>query len=395
MRLQLPEVTLVAVDRVVHDLTRLAVAECLKHAEFAEVLLFSDREIMPAAAGVRHVHSAPGTLPERVYWYEVPPRVKTAHMLIVQWDSWIVNPAAWTAEFLEYDWIGAPWWHRDGRNVGNGGFSLRSTRLMQALRQGPQMLPLGTPEDEMICRTHRPALESAGFRFAPEELAIRFSFERTVPAGGTPFGFHGLFNWPRVLSVPQIGERLRHFNDYALGRPECRELFLALAGTEPWGSATTDRAPDGPADSRAERRAGRRPGAGGMIVDPADLRCPEAFADAGESPRRRDGALAYEPGQLARIAEPVLFYGPYIALDAGVYLIKLEGCLAGAVRLRFTHSSGAPISETVLSSFAEPVLLILPHPVAAFEVSALRTPTLEALRLEAIAIERIDAASPA
>lgn len=393
MKLQLPEVTLVAVDRVVHDLTRLALEDCLRHADFVEVLVFSDREILPAAAGVRHIYSAPETMAERVYWYEVPAAVRSSHMLVVQWDSWIVNPRAWTEEFLAYDWIGAPWWHRDGRNVGNGGFSLRSTRLMEALRQSSATLPLGTPEDEMICRTHRPALEAAGFRFAPEDLATRFSFERVVPAGGTPFGFHGLFNWPRVLSVPQIGERLRCFNDYALGRPECRELFLALAGSEPWGFSTTERAPGDEPASRAERSG---PVAAGRarIIEPAELYCPAAFADAGESPRRRSGALQYEPAQLARIDEPVLFHGPYIALDAGVYLITLNGSLVGAVRLRLTHSSGVPIRETTLDSFAEPLLLIVTNPVGSFEVIALRTPALEALTLDSISIERIDAASP-
>jgi len=47
------------------------------------------------------------------------------HILTVQHDGYIVNPRAWTGEFLKYDYIGAPWCH--GAGVGNGGFSLRGS----------------------------------------------------------------------------------------------------------------------------------------------------------------------------------------------------------------------------------------------------------------------------
>ncbi len=35
--------------------------------------------------------------------------VETDYMLIVQGDGFIVNPDAWDDEFLDYDYIGAPW----------------------------------------------------------------------------------------------------------------------------------------------------------------------------------------------------------------------------------------------------------------------------------------------
>jgi hypothetical protein len=50
---------------------------------------------------------------------------------------------------------------------GNGGFSLRSRRLLQAL-QDPR-IALSVVEDETICRTFRPLLErDYGIRFAGE-----------------------------------------------------------------------------------------------------------------------------------------------------------------------------------------------------------------------------------
>jgi hypothetical protein len=122
----------------------------------------------------------------------------TSHVLIVQWDGFALNRDAWDDSLFDYDYIGAPWpQFAPPYNVGNGGFSLRSRKLLEALRD-PEMR-LHAPEDLCICRTNRPLLESRhGIRFAPEEVAARFAFERTAPAQPT-FGFHGLFNFPVAL----------------------------------------------------------------------------------------------------------------------------------------------------------------------------------------------------
>ena len=68
---------------------------------------------------------------------------ETSHCLIVQSDSFVVNSDLWKDEFLKYDYIGAPWPDELVVNqnlvlnvkknpVGNGGFSLRSRKLVQA-----------------------------------------------------------------------------------------------------------------------------------------------------------------------------------------------------------------------------------------------------------------------
>ena len=46
--------------------------------------------------------------------------VDTSHCLLVQWDGYVLNPKSWLPQFLDYDYIGAPW---NGNVVGNGGFS--------------------------------------------------------------------------------------------------------------------------------------------------------------------------------------------------------------------------------------------------------------------------------
>lgn len=61
--------------------------------------------------------------------------IKTSHLLIVHWDGFIINPACWKDDFLCYDYLGAIWPQKGGRGiVGNGGFSLRSMKLLEALQ---------------------------------------------------------------------------------------------------------------------------------------------------------------------------------------------------------------------------------------------------------------------
>ena len=120
-------------------------------------------------------------------------------MLLVQWDGYVIFPSAWTDEFLAYDDIGARWpFVSDGMAVGNGGLSLRSKRLLNALSSDSAFTPDATTgEDELIARAFRPALETNyGIRFAPEDLADRFSVEIAAITDPT-FGLHGLFHMHR------------------------------------------------------------------------------------------------------------------------------------------------------------------------------------------------------
>jgi hypothetical protein len=127
--------------------------------------------------------------------------ITTSHILVIQHDGYVIDGSVWDDEFLEYDYIGAPWNYKDDRNVGNGGFSLRSKRLMVTLASDP-FIEFFHPEDEIIGRLYRRYLEHKHkIKFAPEELAHRFSYECHMPMLPT-FGFHNFF-WkpfqPRVI----------------------------------------------------------------------------------------------------------------------------------------------------------------------------------------------------
>lgn len=215
IRPALPDVTLVAIDTVAHDLTRIALQDCFARAHFAEVLVFSDRPDLCGAPSERVIVTEPLRGWQAVnltWWYDVPKHVQTTHFLTVQWDSWVLNAEAWDPDWLQYDYIGAPWpWHEIYR-VGNGGFSLRSRKLHEHLSRRRLRYPLQHPEDDTLCRIYRPMLEAEGFRWAPESVARRFAFEHG-PAAPT-FGFHGCFRWPEILSADALSERLSLANDY-------------------------------------------------------------------------------------------------------------------------------------------------------------------------------------
>jgi len=124
--------------------------------------------------------------------------IKTEFCMIVQTDGYPINLEAWRNEFLNYDYIGAPW---SNGLVGNGGFSIRSKRLMglvaenvnydEALKKhnsNGQIFDFA-PEDVVICNFYREQMESFGIKYAPLDLASSFSVENKSYSG--QFGFHG------------------------------------------------------------------------------------------------------------------------------------------------------------------------------------------------------------
>ena len=164
------------------------------------------------------------------------PHVATLHVLIVQWDGYVINANAWDEAFLAADYVGARWfWHTDGMRVGNGGFSLRSRRLLEALLD-PRIVP-GELDDETICRTFRPLLESDyGIRFADETTADRFSFEVSHPTGPT-FGFHGLYNFWRVMPAGELAALAPTFSDAIARSRQSLQLLRNCCAMQLWPAA--------------------------------------------------------------------------------------------------------------------------------------------------------------
>ena len=194
--------TLCAAASVNVRATVLALERCLDQVNFGECLFFTDSDLCWADARIKRVPI--GRLSSAAEYSEfiltrLVEFIRTPHCLIAQWDGFVIDGSRWDPSFLSYDYIGAPWpQFEDGHDVGNGGFSLRSRRLLEACRD--RHFEVSHPEDLAICRLNRALLEREhGIRFPDRTVAAHFSFERTEPA--ETFGFHGVFN-----IIPLLGE---------------------------------------------------------------------------------------------------------------------------------------------------------------------------------------------
>jgi hypothetical protein len=222
----LSDVTLCSADCAHPLLAARALRKSLEECEFAEAILFSDVFV---SGPFRNV-AIPALCSRRSYSEFVLKRlisyISTPFVLIVQWDGYVVCSRAWRSEFQEYDYIGAEWpWHNDAMTVGNGGFSLRSRRLLELTASPTFGSQNDSNEDELICRIHRPQLEKQNsIRFAPVPIANVFSYERGAPNSPT-FGFHGLFNMWRHVEDSAVINIINSLNAPTLCTREFVELL--------------------------------------------------------------------------------------------------------------------------------------------------------------------------
>lgn len=209
-KIQLPDVTLIAVSSIKIPETILALQKSYKGIDFGAVKLIS--------------HECPKELPEEIQFEECPllddiikynryifkelyTHIYTSHCLLTQYDSWVLNPELWNNDWLQYDYCGAPWrWMPNSYicrdtgehiRVGNGGMSLRSKKLIGLPKK--YNIPLIHEnfyfnEDGNIAVYNRVRFLELGIKYAPIEVAARFSYENPVlenNMGNMPtFGFH-------------------------------------------------------------------------------------------------------------------------------------------------------------------------------------------------------------
>lgn len=210
-KLQLPTTTLLAVDCV--DLQRIipVIERCKSLCDFGDVRLLTS---IPTDYPHVKINKLDGLTHYSIFCLkELYKYVDNAHFLIVQHDGWILNPDAWTDEWLQYDYMGAVF--NQEEIMGAGGFSFRSTKLMEAVSK---LFPdfdgttehaeelqggIGCYEDGAIAMGQRPALEEQGFKYPSIEVASKFC------QGGNPdnkffepkpFGFH---RPDRVIDIEQ------------------------------------------------------------------------------------------------------------------------------------------------------------------------------------------------
>ena len=207
--LKLENVSLACVTSVNLDRAVKAINFSKRNIDFGEVLLLTDREIISEGIKTTKIDPVDYIGYSKFIVYELHKHISKDHVILIQDDGFISNPEKWKDLFLDYDYIGAPFpvpreddniSYRDPFGnlirVGNGGFSLRTKKLLQL----PSLLNLEWKsyfgfynEDGFFSVHNRHILEANGCLFAPIEIASRFSHEyKTAETEGIlPFGFHG------------------------------------------------------------------------------------------------------------------------------------------------------------------------------------------------------------
>jgi hypothetical protein len=209
MKKLLKDVTLIAYSSNDIQENIVALQKCMEYFYFGAVKIIS--------------HKVPENLPKEIkheYGKEIKDindfneymflnlyrHVNTSHCLYVQHHGFIINPELWDDEFLNWDYCGAVWKDipntyiaNDGvrMKVGNGGFSIRSKKLLDLPKRMGWYLReeqgWANEDGNICCYWHREMLEN-GIKYAPVEVAAKFSYENPVPENNygnmKTFGFH-------------------------------------------------------------------------------------------------------------------------------------------------------------------------------------------------------------
>jgi hypothetical protein len=220
-RLPLGQVTLCAVECKAPALAAQSLLQSMRHAAFGRVCLFT-HDWLPAVVlpGIEIIDIEAIRTPAEQSQFVIrvlPHHVRTSHALLTRWDAFVVNPAAWTDEFLVHDFVGAPWPDQpDDQSVGQGAFSLRSRRFLRA-GLDPRITDQH-PEDVVMAQQRRVFLQDVhGVSFAPAALARRLVADDEAPESWQ-FGFLGAQHLPQVLdedAMLEVVARVPH--EFLLG----------------------------------------------------------------------------------------------------------------------------------------------------------------------------------
>lgn len=200
---KIPTVTLVSVACTKVPETLHAMNTCLEKMEFNRAILITSQDVHGGNIEVINIDPLDYKQYNEFVAMKLWEHIDTDFALLVQNDGYITDETQWDDVFLNFDYIGAPWppeTHYAGSvpgsevRVGNGGFSLRSTRLLKAPTElGLTFTDKGTGfwhEDGFLCVHYREELEKAGIKFAPVGIAAKFSTELIVPETTQSFGKH-------------------------------------------------------------------------------------------------------------------------------------------------------------------------------------------------------------
>lgn len=123
-KFKLKNITLLSLNCVDPIQSAKALLYSSKDIEFAEMILVSNKKPDNLPSNIKFVETQNRTHSDsfKFAYEELPNLINTEFYLSIHDDGFIINPHLWDDNFLNYDYIGAPWKNYGQRNrVGNGG----------------------------------------------------------------------------------------------------------------------------------------------------------------------------------------------------------------------------------------------------------------------------------
>ena len=123
-------------------------------------------------------------------------------------------------------------------------------------------------------------------------------------------------------------------------------------------------------------------------IDADRMRVHDAYGAGAENRLQADHEIIFDARIQEDVAEPVLFFGPYLHLEPGSYSFSFVGELDGPLKLRLTQRFATEcLFETELDGFTKPILLRLEAPAEKFELIGERTAGTRSMTLRSIIVE--------
>jgi|TARA_R110000824_G_scaffold68589_1_gene177268 hypothetical protein len=217
MKLSLKNIDLISINCTNPEGSAAALNYCQKDIDFGRSILLTHQDSIFPKIETRQI--------PRLSWEKYNDRclglleeIDNEYALVVQEDGYITNPRLWEDDFLNYDYIGAPWPHEDDwvklqredvqhhirenfplNRVGNGGFSLRSRKFLEFSNQFDTCGGFG--EDAFLCTINYQKAVDYGIKFAPLDVAFKFAYENPCTELGNhwndriEFNINNHFGW--------------------------------------------------------------------------------------------------------------------------------------------------------------------------------------------------------
>ena len=131
------------------------------------------------------------------------------------------------------------------------------------------------------------------------------------------------------------------------------------------------------------------------VLSAHKMRVHKVYNAAPEERVRANSTIRFDRNVHADVAEPILFFGPYLHLEPGDYSFRFNGALEGSLGLRFTKRFGAEcLKEVVVASFDAPVRVTVETAAEKVEIVGVRLDDTLAMTLSSIELDR-EAPAPA